>query len=298
MKDQAQGLRELAARVRGQAPPAAAGDGPRVLAVTSGKGGAGKTNLVANLGTVLARRGLRVAVLDADFGLANLDILLNLHPTRNLGHLVRGEARPEEVAVEAAPGFRVIPGASGVAALADLDPEGREALLAQLAPLTADRDFLLVDTAAGIGRNVVDLCRAADELVLVTTPEPTSLTDAYGLLKVVWGRPPRVPARVVVNVAASVEEGRGVYEKFAEVVARFLGGELSWLGAIPRDEHVGRAARRQTPFAAAYPRCPASRAVEAVADALAGPRPPAPRAGFWQRLLAGVSGHEAAPAGR
>lgn len=301
MKDQAQGLRELASRVRAQAAPAVApsGVGPRVLAVTSGKGGVGKTNLVANLGTVLARRGRSVAVLDADFGLANLDILLNLHPARNLGHLLRGEAQPEEIVVEVAPGFRVIPGASGVAALADLDPEAREALLAQLSPLTADREFLLVDTAAGIGRNVVDLCGAADEMLLVTTPEPTSLTDAYGLLKVVWSRAPRVPATLVVNSAASAEEARGVHEKLAEVVSRFLGGELRWLGYIPRDDHVGRASRRQTPFVTAYPRCPACRGVEALADALGGGEPrPLPGPGFWHRLLAGMASHGPGSMGR
>lgn len=289
MRDQAQALRELAARVRArETAPADAAGAARVVAVTSGKGGVGKTNLVVNLGAVLAARGRQVALLDADFGLANLDILLNLSPARTLAHLVRGEARAEEVVLQVSPGFRVIPGASGVEALADLDPSQREALIAALAPLTAGQDLVLVDTAAGIGRNVVDLCGAADQVVIVTNPEPTSLTDAYGLLKVLWARAPDVPAAVVVNSVASEAEGRAVHGKFDQVVGRFLHRSLPYLGPILRDDHVGRAARRQIPFTSAYPRCPASRCVGAIADALLGE--PADRArdrSFWGRLLGG-----------
>ncbi len=288
MRDQAQGLRELAARRR--APDLAAGGaGPRrVLAVTSGKGGVGKTSVVANLGTALSLRGQRVTVLDADFGLANLDILLNLSPTRNLSHLLRGEAEAREIVLQAAPGFRVLPGASGVGALADLDPEQRQALLAALAPLTDGEDFLLIDTAAGIGRNVVDLCRAAGEILLVTNPEPTSLTDAYGLIKVLWGGEPRCAVLLLVNSVANPQQGSAVHAKLDQVVQRFLGGHIGYAGHIVRDDYVARAAQRQQPFVTAYPRGPATRCVEALAEALADPgsRRGDGAAGFWQRLLA------------
>ncbi len=284
MRDQAQRLRELAARARTDDGAAAPPPG-RVLTVASGKGGVGKTSLAANLGAALAGRGQKVTVLDADFGLANLDILLNLNPARNLGHLLRGEARPDEVVLEAAPGLRVIPGASGVQDLADLAGEERRALLASLAPLTGNQDFVLVDAAAGIGRNVVDLCRAAGEVLLVTNAEPTSLTDAYGLVKVVWGRDPGVAVHLVVNGVAGPEEGRAVHAKLDQVVARFLQRRISYLGHIARDEHVSRSARRQTPFVLAYPRCPASRCVEALAAALLESTAPAADQGFWQRLL-------------
>ncbi|MBE0617783.1 MAG: MinD/ParA family protein [Proteobacteria bacterium] len=289
MRDQAQGLRELAARARGGDDAAVPLPG-RVLAVASGKGGVGKTSLVANLGSVLARRGQKVTVLDADFGLANLDILLNLNPARNLGHLLRGEARADQVVLEAGPGLRVIPGASGVQDLADLGGEERRALLASLAPLTGGQDFVLVDAAAGIGHNVVDLCRAAGEVLLVTNAEPTSLTDAYGLVKVVWARDARVEVRLVVNAVAGPDEGRAVHAKLDQVVARFLQRRLSYLGYIARDEHVARSAQRQTPFVLAYPRCPASRCVEALAGALLESAPPSADQGFWHRLLAAGDG--------
>jgi len=287
VKDQAQRLRELAARSRaGGGEPGEVPRAGRVLAVASGKGGVGKTNLVANLGTVLARRGCRVTILDADFGLANLDILLNLNPARNLGHVLRGEASAAEVVVEAADGLRVIPGASGVEALADLDPEERRGLLAALAPLTGGQDLVLVDAAAGIGRNVLDLCRAAGEVLLVTNAEPTSLTDAYGLLKVLWNRDGAVAVRLVVNSVAGAEEARAVHAKLDQVVARFLSRHLAYLGYISRDDHVARAAQRQTPFVVAYPRCPASRCVDALADALLESDVAPADQGFWQRLLA------------
>lgn len=292
MRDQAERLRELAARSRPGATPARSlrpDRGGRVLAVTSGKGGVGKTNLAANLGTALARRGRATTILDADFGLANLDILLNLNPRRNLGHVLRGEAAPAEVVVTAG-ALRVIPGASGIESMADLADEERRGLLDALVPLTADQDFVLIDTAAGIGRNVVDLCRAAGEILLVTNPEPTSLTDAYGLAKVLWARTPELPVHLVVNSVADAAEGRAVHAKLEEVANRFLGARLQFLGHILHDECVPRAARRQLPFVTAYPRSPASRCVETLADRLLG-TPSGGESGvgaFWRRLLAGA----------
>ena len=292
MTDQAQRLRQLASGAGRLADLPAAGAG-RVIAVASGKGGVGKTNLVANLGTVLARRGLRVTILDADFGLANLDIVLNLSPRRNLGHLIRGEAEPSEVVVETDDGLRVIAGATGIEALADLGEQERRVLLTSLAPLTSAAEVLLIDTSAGIGRNVISLCEAATEVALVTNPEPTSLTDAYGLIKVLLARKPEAAIRLVVNSAASAEEGRAVYRKLDQVVSRFLGRNIDFLGHIERDSCVGRATQRQTPFVTAYPRSAASRCVSALADALEGTAvsPTRPAGGdFWHRLLSVAGG--------
>jgi len=290
VKDQAQRLRELARSVRSPVGRTLGTEAGRVLAVASGKGGVGKTSLVANLGLVLASRGHSVTVIDADFGLANLDILLNLSPHRNLSHLLRGEARPEDVVVEASPGMRVIPGASGIASLADLEDSERDRLLASLTALTGREEFVLVDTAAGIGRNVVALCLAAGEVVLVTNPEPTSLADAYGLTKVLWAQSPDTPILLVVNSVATPEEGRGVHERLDQVVARFLKGRLGYLGHIVRDAHVGRAAVRQTPFVTAYPRCAASRCLHVISDALLGSQSARSGSGFWQKLLAAGAG--------
>jgi flagellar biosynthesis protein FlhG len=291
VRDQAAKLRELAARAK--APPAAtpgvAADRGRVIAVTSGKGGVGKSSLVANLGAELAGRGHRVTAIDADFGLANLDILFNLNPQHNLSHLLQGQAGAEQVVVDVAavPGLQLVPGASGMEALADLDAAERERLLAALAPITAHREFVLIDTAAGIGRNVLDLCLAAGEVLLVTNPEPTSLTDAYGLLKILRQRDPSVRVRLLVNSTRDAAEGRGVYAKLEEVVQRFLDCGLESLGAIPRDPCVSRATARQAPFVVAYPRAAASRAVAAVADVLLETTAAAGGSGgFWRRLLA------------
>lgn len=291
MRDQAHRLRELAARTRTTELREGGPTLRRILAVTSGKGGVGKTNVVANLGAALARRKRTVTVLDADFGLANLDILLNLNPPKNLSHLFRGEARAEDVLVQVEPGFRVIPGASGVEELAEMEDRERRGLLGALATLTDGEDFVLIDTAAGIGRNVVELCLAAGEVILVTNAEPTSLTDAYGLLKVLRARDPHLVIRLLVNSAASPGEGRSVHARLREVVERFLGGGLEYLGHVARDECVGRAALRQVPFVRAYPRSSAARCIEAAADALIDGGGPsrAPR-DFWTRLLGADGG--------
>jgi flagellar biosynthesis protein FlhG len=290
LTDQAQRLRDLAAG-RGAVPAPSFGGPGRVVAVSSGKGGVGKTTVVANLASLLAGRGFRVTVLDADFGLANLDIVLNLNPRRNLGHLLRGEARADEVVVEVSPGLRVIPGASGIEALADLEAGQRQTLFSSLSPLTAGSDFLLLDTSAGIGRNVVDLCAAASEVVLVTNPEPTSLTDAYGLLKVLLGKRPEAVARLLVNSVRGADEARAVHGKLAQVVERFLGASLPYLGHVERDDCVARATQRQIPFVSAYPRSRASRCLASVADLLAAESGRGNgTGGFWRRLLGVKSG--------
>jgi flagellar biosynthesis protein FlhG len=234
-------------------------------------------------------RGRNVLALDADFGLANLDILLNLSPKKNLGHMLRGEARPEEIVQEAAPRFHVIPGASGLERLADLDPADRSRVVEGLLPLAAGQDYLLIDTSAGIGRNVVDLCFAAREVILVTDPQPTSLTDAYGLTKILLGRLPDAEIRLLVNSTSGDEEGLAVWDKLNQVIERFLGRGVSYLGNIVRDDFVTRATSRQQPFVTAFPRCRASLCVGRIADALEGgeAKPETGIGGFWNRLLSG-----------
>jgi len=290
VSDQARRLRELAGNARRQ-PVEFGGGKVRVMAVASGKGGVGKTNLVANLGWQLAKNGATVLALDADFGLANLDIVLNLAPDKNLGHVVRGEATLAEVLKTAAQGFSVLPGASGISQLADLDGSVRLRLLESLALLSGEYDYLLLDTAAGIGRNVVDLCLAAQEVLLVTDPQPTSLTDAYGLAKVLAQREADIRLRVVVNSVASAGEGRAVWTKLNSVVKRFLGREVEYLGHILRDECVGRATARQMPFVAAFPRSGATKCVEELALAVGGETlGKGERGGFWTRLASAAGG--------
>lgn len=284
MSDQAERLRQLAKASRKEVAPIPS-SGARVLAVASGKGGVGKTNMVANVGWALARRGRKVLALDADFGLANLDILLNLAPEKNLGHFLRGEADAAEIIAEAAPGFSVLPGASGIQELAELDGSDRARIVAGLAGVASGYDFILLDTAAGIGRNVVELCLAARDVLLVTDPQPTSLTDAYGLAKVLIARDRDIPIGVVVNSVASAAEGRAVCEKLSEVVKRFIGRELNYVGHVVKDDCVARATRRQQPFVSLFPRAKASECVEAVAASLIeGSNGAAGATSFWTRL--------------
>jgi flagellar biosynthesis protein FlhG len=294
LSDQAQKLRELARQKRpAEAKPMALPEGGgRVLAITSGKGGVGKTNVVANLGSALAGRGHKVLALDADFGLANLDILLNLNPEKNLAHVLRGEATTEEVVVEALPGFSVLPGASGIQSLADMDALDREKVMKGLTPLVNGYDYVLIDTAAGIGNNVVELCIAAGEVVLVTNPQPTSLTDAYGLTKVILGRSPDIAVRTIVNLVSGPEEGRKVWAKLNDVVKEFLDREIEYLGHISRDDCVNRATSRQQPFVSAYPRSKATACVEKLADSITGVATKATggMGGFLNRLLGIGSG--------
>ncbi|MBO8141034.1 MAG: MinD/ParA family protein [Firmicutes bacterium] len=281
MTDQAQPLREMVQAARRARQRA------RVVAVTSGKGGVGKTNLAANLGLLLVGRGQRVALLDADLGLANVDIVLGIDPPFTLSHVLSGERSLAEVMVEGPKGLKVLAGGSGVFELANLSQWRLERFIRALESLDDSLDLLLLDTGAGIGRQVMAFNLASQELIVVTTPEPTSLADAYSVIKVVATRRADVRLLVAVNMAPSLREGEAVFERLSTVARRFLGVQLEHLGTIPRDEAVVRAVQRQEPFVLASPHAPASRAVASMADKLSGFKQPEPTgvAGFLQRIL-------------
>ncbi|MBE3580468.1 MAG: MinD/ParA family protein [Thermoanaerobacteraceae bacterium] len=274
--DQAARLREL---VRGSSS-----GGLRSLAVASGKGGVGKTHIVVNLSLALARRQKRVMVLDADLGLANVDILLGLVPRWDLGQVVRGEKELREIVIEGPAGVRLIPGGSGVHELADMTNQQREGLIQGLSRVTAGTDFFLIDTSAGISRHVLSFAAAAGEAIIVTTPEPTALTDAYGLIKGLSRL--GVKIHLLVNRALAAGDGREAAARLQATARRFLAVEISLLGIVPEDRAVGLAVREQRPLVLHYPSSPAARAIEEVAARLAGtPAPPVGgREGFWQRL--------------
>jgi flagellar biosynthesis protein FlhG len=239
----------------------------RIVTITSGKGGVGKTSLVANLGLELARAGRRVLMLDGDLGLANLAILFNVAPRADLGDVLAGRARVEDVVLEIAPGLRLIPAAGGVAALADLDGSRRQELLAEVLPLAADADFLLIDTGAGISSTVLALASVAHRTLIVTTPEPTALADAYAILKAA-ARRGTAPLEIVVNLAPTQAAARQTHERLARLSKRFLGFAPPLLAVIPRDPSVSEAVLRQEPLTAIYPWAPATRAISALARAL------------------------------
>ena len=249
----------------------------RTLAVTGGKGGVGKTNLSVALALCAARAGLRVCLLDADFGLAKIHVLLGLSPRADLRDVLSGAARLGDTLIDGPEGVRILPGASGLAEIANLGPEQRGLLLQGLEEVSANFDLLLVDTGAGISENVLSFVVAADEAVVVTTPEPTALTDAYALIKVVAARRADVPFHLLINNAVSAGDGDAAARGITDVARRFLSAPVSYLGSVPADPSVGAAVGARKPYLSHAPQAPASAAVVRIAVRLVpGPRTAAP----------------------
>jgi flagellar biosynthesis protein FlhG len=277
------------ARSLGVAGAERASAAPRVISVTSGKGGVGKTNVVANLALALARRGQRVLILDADLGLANLDVLLGLSSRYNIRHVLAGEKSLEEVVIEGPDGVRILPASSGVQELTQLGEEQKLVLLNELDGLEPTCDLLLIDTGAGISPNVTYFNLAALERIVVATPEPTSITDAYALIKVMATRHATRSFRLLVNQVKDEQDAHEVFAKLVRVVDRFIGEvSLSFLGWVPSDECVPRAVKKQRAVVDLYPECPASRSFARVAEAVlesgAGPADGNIKF-FWRRLF-------------
>lgn len=234
---------------------------PRVICVSSGKGGVGKTNIVTNLGHSLAQAGKKVLILDADLNLANVDILLGLTPRYNLHHVFMGEKTLQEVLIQGPAGLLILPASSGIMELADLSEHQRLYFLAEMEALGAAIDIMLIDTAAGINNNVIYFNLAAQERIVVLTPEPTSLTDAYALIKVLSGRHNVKKFRILVNLARSEKEALAVFRKISMVADRFLDSlSLDYLGHVPYDGKLPQAVRRQRLVSDIFPESQASRA--------------------------------------
>jgi len=259
VSDQAQKLRELVWRSK---------LGARVIAVTSGKGGVGKTSTSINLAIALAQQGQEVILLDADLGLANVEVLMGLSSVYNLEHVVRGEKTMPEILVRGPGGVMLVPGSSGLASIADLSEAQRRKLLDGIDALQRQADVILIDTMAGIGRNAVAFAAAADEVLLVSTPEPSSIVDAYAMLKCLYGTRPDVFVRLVVNMAAGEAQAKAVAAKLAKVSQQYLGKNLSFAGYLPRDNCVHQAVMQSQPFVLTFPDAPVSRHVNLIARRL------------------------------
>lgn len=263
----------------------------QVIAVASGKGGVGKTNVSINLACQMARRGQRVLLMDADLGLANVDILLGLRPTLNISHVVAGECALRDVLMPGPFGMSVIPAASGIKRMAELSAAQHASLVQGFGSLAEPYDVLIVDTAAGISDSVVSFSRASQHVLVVVTEEPTSLADAYGLIKVLNRDAGISRFKVVCNMVSSDAQARKVFERLCAVAERFLDVHLSFAGAIPRDEFLLRAVARQRAVSELYPATESTLAFKRLADvAVTWPVPEGPRGHiefFFERLLPG-----------
>ena len=245
----------------------------RVVAVASGKGGTGKTNLVVNLAVAWADRGRRVLVIDGDAALANADVLLDVSPRYHLGDVVSGHAAIEQVLLESRFGVTLLPGASGALELERLDPAAQLALLGALDSLGAAYDAVLIDTAAGLTPNTLFFAGAAEDVVLVTTPEPTALTDTYATLKTLARRAGVTRALLIVNQCASAAVATEVHARLQQLGRRFLDVGVDLAGWLPFDAHLHRAVMNRAPVVHDAPDAPVSRRLRALAERLLGDRP-------------------------
>ncbi|WP_045736978.1 P-loop NTPase [Xanthomonas sp. MUS 060] len=238
----------------------------RTIAVTGGKGGVGKTNISVNLSMALADMGKRTLLLDADLGLANVDVLLGLTPRFTVADLVAGRCTLEEALIDMPNGLMVVPAASGRRYMAELPPAQHVGLVNVFSELQRDLDIMVIDTAAGITDSVLTFCQAAQDAVVVVCDEPASITDAYALIKVLARERGMDRLQIVANMVRDANEGRLLYEKLSRVCEKFLGDvSLNYLGCVPQDDWLRLSVQRQQPVVKAYPSSPSAQAISDIA---------------------------------
>ena len=244
----------------------------RVLTVTSGKGGVGKSNIAINLGIRFMQMGLKVILFDADFGLANIEVMFGAIPKYNLKDVIEGRKKLNEILTEGPDGIRFISGGSGVEGLANLSRIQLSNLLRGMSELDEMADIIIVDTGAGISDSVLEFVASAGEVLLVTTPEPTSLTDSYSLLKALCNysgfSKENTEIKVNANKVSSIVEGKNLHPKLNMVTEKFLDLSVGFLGAIPTDDHVTKAVMKQSPLSISYPNAKSAKAIERLANEL------------------------------
>jgi flagellar biosynthesis protein FlhG len=235
----------------------------RIITITSGKGGVGKTNVSVNMALAYARIGKKVVVMDADLGLANVNVMLNMIPKFNLYHVIRKQKTMKEIMVETDYGISIVAGASGFSKIANLTEEERQSFIEELDSLS-NFDIIIIDTSAGVSSNVLDFIAAADDAVIITTPEPTAITDAYGIIKIIATEYDNLNMglKLVVNRVKSYAEAKEVADRMTYVAGQFLNLKVDYLGCIFDDSTVSQAVLRQKPFMVIDPRCKASQCVQ------------------------------------
>lgn len=238
----------------------------KVIAITGGKGGVGKSNVSVNLSLALAQMQQRVMLLDADLGLANIDVLLGIRADKTIADVLSGECDLRDILVNGPGGVRIVPAASGVQRMAALTPQQHGALIQAFSSLGDQLDVLMIDTAAGISDTVVSFVSAAQEIVMVVCDEPSSITDAYALIKLLNKGYDIYRVRVIANMVRDAKEGQLLFNKLSHVCERFLDIGLQYVGAIPADENVRKAVQRQKPVLEYAPRCKAAQAFKQIAS--------------------------------
>ncbi len=273
--DQASSLRKMVNQKASRINPtdegaSAGGDAPpRAVSVTSGKGGVGKTNIVGGLALALSRLGKRVMVLDADLGLANIDIIYGIHPAYNIGHVIGGKKALADIIVDGPAGVRIIPAGSGFINLTHLSEGQKLSLLSEFETLGNSLDFLLIDTSAGISQNVIYFNLAADDCVIVATAEPTSITDAYAMMKVMATEYGTKHFKLLVNMVKDAREAKSVYANLSHATDRFLKDvAIEYIGYVPGDDLVKKAVRQQKSVVDLFPGAEFSKGMEKIAKHL------------------------------
>ncbi|MDU4697772.1 MULTISPECIES: MinD/ParA family protein [Paenibacillus] len=265
MSDQAQALRQLVSSQGGSADSRGRKGSARILTISSGKGGVGKSNFTLNFALALKSLGRKVLLFDADIGMANIDVLMGIRPRYNLYHLLKGEKDITEIVEFGSQALPFIAGGSGLADLFSLSEGDLNYFTSQIEMISEEMDFILFDTGAGLSKETLKFITAADECLVVTTPEPTSITDAYALIKVVHGMETEVPFRLVINRVSGEHEAKQVADKISLVAGRFLDMEIPTLGYLSDDTHVMQAVKKQVPFSIAFPGCSATRDIQRLA---------------------------------
>jgi len=237
----------------------------KTIAITSGKGGVGKTSISVSLAIALAQGGSSVTLLDADLGLANINVILGIIPKYNLYHVIKGKKKLKDIVIEVPEGIKIIAGASGFHQLANLEHKQRADFIGAVAELDSD-DYMIIDTGAGVSQNVLSFVIAADEVIVVTTPEPTAITDAYGIIKSIAAQTPDKVIKLIVNRVMSVSEGKRVAQRVINIAGQFLNIKVENLGFVFDDIYVPKSVRNQKPFIVSYPKSKASGCVTIIAD--------------------------------
>jgi flagellar biosynthesis protein FlhG len=261
----------------------------RVIAITSGKGGVGKTNIATNLAYHLSQMNKKTLILDADMGLANIDVILGIAPKHNLYHVLRGEKALCDVIVDGPGGMKILPATSGIQEMADLSRGEKLALLDELDGLGTELDFMLIDTAAGIAGNVIYFNVAAREIIVVVSPEPTSITDAYALIKILYSNYGEKRFMLLVNMVRNSNEAREVFLKVSNATSHFLNLSIEYLGYVFDDAKVTEAVRRQKALAEIYPDSRANKCLQSIARKLCRLQPEFSESGslkfFWKSIV-------------